>query len=154
MYNSTSSFTFFFALYTHLILIAFLSFDRMVSFHVLFLTIAFILLLSSFYLGWLLHSLKAHNRQIIKRVKLFSFSVTLYNSESILVFWGLEEEFGGGGDVRELPRFEDDGGDGVCSSNSFGAWTSSSKNMPGLFHSSCIFTPMFFLHQTPCLYLL
>jgi len=78
------------------------------------------------------------NRQ--KSVRLFSFSVTSYNLESVLVFWGLGEEFGGGDDdAGELPRFEDDGGDGVCASNSFGAWTSSSKNMPELFHSSCDF---------------
>ena len=53
---------------------------------------------------------------------MFSFSVTSYNSESVLVFWGFGKEFGGGDDgVRELPRFEDDGVDGVCASNSLDA---------------------------------
>ena len=49
-------------------------------------------------------------------------------------------KFGGGDDnAGELPRFEDDGGDIVCASNSFDAWISSSKNMFELFHSSCDF---------------
>ena len=60
----------------------------------------------------------------------------------------------GDDDAGELPRFKDDGGDGVCASNSFGTWTSSSKNMPGLIHSSCDFHSHVLFHETPHLYLL
>jgi len=98
-------------------------------------------LLSIFYLGRLLQSLQAHNQKNRqKSVRLFSFSVTLYSSEIVLVSWGIGEEFGVDDDgAREPPRFEADGGDGLCASDSFNAWTSSSKNMFELFHSSCDF---------------
>jgi len=82
----------------------------MASFHLLSLTASSKLTCS-----------QLENRQ--KSIRLFSFSVTSYNSESVLIFWDLGEEFGGIGDddAGELPRFEDDGGDGVCASNSFSA---------------------------------
>jgi len=88
--------------------------------------------------------------------RLFSFSVTSYSSESVLIFWGLGEEFGGGDDddVRDPPRFEDDG---------VMEYMLPTPLILGLLlQRTCldysillmIFTLLFFLHQTPYLYLL